>query len=84
MELVEDLRSSGLLRARAKTTSILDTRSSFCEREHCEDRAEVTALLRRGVGIACEDVAEEKLPGLAMETAVCEPLNFSGINAFGP
>lgn len=48
MELVEDLRSSGLLRARAKTTSILDTRSSFCEREHCEDRAEVTALLEGG------------------------------------
>lgn len=50
MGLVEDLRSSGLLRARAKTTSILDTRSSFCEREHCEDRAEVTALLGGGGG----------------------------------
>lgn len=38
----------------------------------------MTALLE-GLGIACEDVAEEKLPGL--KTAVCEPLNFSRINA---
>jgi len=63
VELVEDLRSSGLLRARAKTTSILDTRSSFCEREHCEDRAEVTALLEGGWGLRARTWPRKNCPG---------------------
>lgn len=75
------IASVSSVRARAKTTSILDTRSSSCERERRGGQGGSDGSSRgrkwRGKGIACEDVAEEKLPALTLETAACEPLNFS-------
>lgn len=76
MELAEDLRSS--VRARAKTTSILDTRSSFCEREHCEDEAEVTALLGggRGEGDCVRGRGREKIARVSVGNSSLRAVEF--------